>query len=871
MSPFPRLLPLVCAMCALLALAGCASDTGEPPTPPGEPPKDGSHCAVDQDCPDAALFFCNTATASCEPACRTRDDCGRERRGAYALAMCDDSVLGCQCDMSVCLPAGCAADANCGQDRVCRDGGCVQVSAADDATVRACEVTPALAAGRAGVPVAFQVWARDAEGRPVVPSGAVTWQARSPGAVLVEARGTRATFALGLPGAWQEAVEVRVGGASCRARVTVLPALAVPGEVRVQVVDELTGHPVPDATVVVSSAGGSPLASGVTGDEGAVWVPATGEVGLSVFHTDYGYLTLARHDALGTPDVRLAVRRNPLDRAGGLSGGINLPPTDSRDTSSLRMALSGLSVPGLASELAPGVLLGPEREVELGTGNSLRRLRLPSGSDVWLPGTAPEELRVPGVAGVCDATLAGVDDVQEAVREGACGTRAAWALTGLLSPSELPLTLLGADADPLLLLARRVPRSPRMYSSVERDAQFTLAPTPLLPTGEPDLEAVRYPRAVSHAMEGVRLSFPFTVRVPELPSWEGVHLSRTWVVATVAVPGRGVVPLGLGAAANVAPADAYADAEGLARPGVVPLRMAPAHHGLEGLPYRLVLAADSGPGRGSTSGAGASSMLRVDLPGPTFDPLGLRPVSPGASFLRIPEDSRYNFDAAAYGGLEARQLRADVDEAGSLVRAVFTNRAGRRWTVLADPQHAREGVGVPRPPAGFEDRTYFGDVQGSRARLRVEVLAVSARDGLEPLGAAALASADGPGLEHLADLTRAASALDVGRPEVAWLFPELEGQRLTRGSAVRVRVTGFTVGSTASADGQVRLTLSGGTGCEGSVLHANKDVSQGRGEVELLLPPGCSGTGVTLVAELEDREGGTLRPAVAATRVVDIP
>ena len=870
MSPFPRPLLLAGAVCALLVLAGCESGESDAPLIPEEPPKNSTHCAVDQDCPDAALFFCNTATARCEPACRTREDCGRARRREHALPVCDDSLLGCQCDMSVCLPAVCAADADCGQGRVCRDGGCVEGRSEDDARARACEVTPALATGRAGVAVAFQVWARDGNGRPVVPHGPVTWQARSPGAVLVSASGPRATFTLGQPGARQEAVEVRVGGATCRARVTVLPVQVEPGEVRVQVVDELTGHPVPDATVVVSNASGGVTASGVTGDEGAVWVAATGEVGLSVFHADHGYLTLARHDATGTPDVRLVVRRNPLDRAGGVRGVLAIPDSQAGDTSSLRLALTGLSVPGLPSELGAGMLLGPEREVELGTGNSLRRLRLPSGSDVWLPGTLPELLGAPGVAGVCDETLEGVEDAEAAVRQGACGTRAAWALTGLLSPAELPLTLLGADADPLLLLARRLPRSPRMFSSVERDAQFTLTPMPRLPSGEPDLGAIPYPRPVSHAMEGVRLAFPFSVRVPELPSWDGVYLRRAWVVATVAVPGRGVVPLGLGAAANVAPADPNADADGLGRPGVVPVRMAPAHHGLEGLPYRLILAGDSGP-RDGAAAPGASSMRVVDLPRPTFDPAGTQPVNSGGGFLRIPEDSRYNFDAAAYGGLEGRELRANVDEGGSLVRAIFTDRTGRRWTVLADPLHAREGVVLPRPPAGFADRTYHGDVQGTRALLRVEVLAVQGPDGREPLGPARLAAADGPGLEHLSELTRAASALDVGRPEVAWLYPELEGQRLVRGSAVRVRVSGFTVGSTATADGQVRLTLRGGTGCDGSVLHANKDVSQGLGEVELQLPSGCSGSGVTLVAELEDPDGVSLRPAVTATRVVDIP
>ena len=120
-------------------------------------------------------------------------------------------------------------------------------------------------------------------------------------------------------------------------------------------------------------------------------------------------------------------------------------------------------------------------------------------------------------------------------------------------------------------------------------------------------------------------------------------------------------------------------------------------------------------------------------------------------------------------------------------------------------------------------------------------------------------------------MTRAASVLDMGRPEVRWLFPELEGQPLVRGSAVRVRVTGFRVGSGRDAQGHVRLSLLGGSGCAGTVLLGDEDVSSGQGEVELQLPASCSGSGVTLVAELADGQGVPLRPPVTAVRGVDIP
>lgn len=869
MSPSPRLPALVGPACALLlALAGCAADDSMGPGISPEPGP-GRTCAVDQDCPDPAFFFCDTAVARCAPACRTPDDCRSERRGEYALPECDGSPLGCQCDLNRCLPGVCAKDADCGPALVCRDGACVAPPDVEKAA--ACEVTPDVVVGRPGMSVAFTVWARTREGRPLVPRGGAAWRALAP-AVTGAGTGLSAAFVLGEPGEEREAVEARVGNVTCRARVTVLPAEVPAGGVRVLVVDELTGRPVPLATVAASSALGAVTASTVTGPQGAAWVPAAGEVGLSVFHPSYGYLTLARHDAAGSRDVRLALRRNPLERAGGVRGTFDPGEQPDASAQALRLGVAGLSVPGLPAELSTSALLGPEREVEVGLGNARRPLSLPSGVGVWMAGAPALEVRAPGVAGVCDASPDGVLEPESAVREGACGTRAAWALQGELALRELPLNALEPGMDPLLLLGQLVPGSPRFASKVLRDTAFPLAPTRVGADGTPDLDAVEYPRAVSFKEGGVRLAFPFAVRVPELPRYRDAYLDRAYVLATVAAPGRGLVPLGLGAAANVSPADPNTDKDArLSDAGLVLVRTAPAHGGLEGLPYRLLVAATSGTARADAAAAVATTTLVADLPALDFDPAGSRPVDLGAGFLGVPEGARYNFDAAPYQGLEGRQFRADVDSRASLVRVVFTDRAGRRWTVLADPELARSGLRVPRPPAGFEDRTSWGDALGSRSRLQVEVLTVGGPAAGDALGPTRLASADGPGLERVGDLTRAVAALDVGRPEVTWLFPELEGQRLVRGSAVRVRVTGFKVGTGTGADGHVRLSLQGGSGCAGTVLLGDEDVSQGRGEVELQLPATCSGSGVKLTAELADTSGVPVRPPVAAVRGVDIP
>ncbi len=869
MSPTPRPLVLACLACVLLCLSGCGDMDMGADLPIGPFPQ-GTYCSVDQDCPDPALFFCDSATSRCEPACLTREDCGQARRGAHALAACDEAGgAGCQCDMNRCVPVVCAADTDCAPGAVCRDGACG--APPSEARAVACEVTPDVVVGTPGMTVDFRVWVREATGAPLVLRDGVAWEALS-ASVVGGGDGHQASVVLGEPASEHLALAARVGSASCHARVTVLPAEVAPGGVRVLVVDALTGRPVPLAVVAVSDGDGDPEAAMVTNADGAAWVPAEGEVALSAFHPDYGYLTLARHDASQFRDVRMALRRNPLDRFGGVKGPFPTLTETVATAVSLRVGLMGLSVPGLPSELAPESFLGPERELALPLGTGPDRLSLPSGSALWLTGSAMPEVAAPGVAGVCDDSLPGVLDAELAIRTGACGTRTAWALTGALPLKELPLNLLAPGMDPLLQLGQLLPGSTRFSSALSRDARFTLAPTPGILTGEPDTRAAEYAQALpfERGAPGVRLSFPFAVRVPSLPQYRGAHLDRAYVVATVAVPGRGMVPLGLGAAANVAPADPNTDANArLGRPGLVPVRMAPTHRGLEGLPYRLVVSATSG--HHAQDGTVATSALVANLPRPEFDPEGLRPVDAGLSFLSLPESARYNFDGDAHGELEGREFQAQVDGRASVVRAEFTTRAGRRWTVLMDPDDTDGGVVVPRPPLGFEDRTFDGLPRDARAKLQVEALRVRGLDRRMGQGPSRLVAAEGPGVERLADLTEAVATLSLGRPEVTWRHPEADGQRLARGSAVRVSVSGFRLGTGPGGEGQVRVSLRGGTDCDGQVLFAAAPLAPGRGEAELQLPATCSGLGVSLVATLVDLEGDPLRPPVTATRQVDLP
>ncbi|RYZ41993.1 MAG: carboxypeptidase regulatory-like domain-containing protein [Myxococcaceae bacterium] len=817
-------------------------------------------CTVDQDCADASLFFCNTALSRCEAACRADEDCSVKRRGQqHAILACESQSLGCRCDANRCVPALCTGDEACEAGEVCRDGTCGPALA--ETVAASCRVVPERVVAPVGTSVRFEAWVSDVDGKAVVLPRGITWKAVAAG-VTGDGTGARATFTLASPGAEAEAVEARVGSATCRARVTVLAPHVASEELRVLVTDALTGRPVEGASVLVSDTLGQTLARESTDAVGVARVAARGEVGVSVFHEDFGYLTLAHYDTKGSRDLRLPLRRNPTDREGGVRILFNnFAPVG--PGGALTLGLTGLSVPGLASEAAPGQVVGPERPVNLRLGDATRQFLVPDNTWVFGLGVLEQpDIIAPGIAGVCDSRLQDVTNPEEALRAGACGTRSAWALTAQVPPGGLPAGTMDPGTDPLLLLARALPQSGRFSSSLVRDVQF-----PLRPPGGGD--AMRLP-LVTHDFRQVPLGFPFVVRLPALPPFRDGYPERALVLGTVAVPGRGLVPLGLGAAVNTSPSDPLTDTQpGLLTPGFVRVRMAPAHHGLEGQPYRLLALASSGALMGELSAGTGTSAVFAPLEAPRFDPEGAQPVTFSESFLSVPEGSRYNPDLLPWHGLLPREWRLDATvPLATVVRASFTNMAGRRWTVVMDGRRAVSGVRLPVPPSGFEDRTFQGDTEGSRASLSVEALRVTTAEGMS-LGALALAESGGLAPEDLAEATRSVSTLHQGRPQVLWVDP-VEGGSLARGATVRLKVDGFHVGPGLTDDGGVVLSVrGGGLGCDGLLLSSDRATRSG--EVSLTLPTTCSGAEVVLAASLVDGLHLPLRPAVTAVRTVRVP
>ncbi|WP_223646416.1 carboxypeptidase regulatory-like domain-containing protein [Corallococcus sp. EGB] len=859
--PHPVRIPGVVLACLLACAVGCGMSELDVPFIHGGRTDDA--CTVDQDCKDPSLFFCNTALSRCEPACRTDLDCSAERRGELnAISACESQPLGCRCDASRCVPALCRYDTECSGGRVCRSGSCVTPAPSD--TARSCRVVPERVVAPVGTPLRFEGWVTATDGAPFVLPGGFSWSAVSP-RVKGGGVGPSATFTLESAGAEAELVEARAGLVACRATITVLPPHTAQGQLRVVVTDALTGYPVEGASVVMADALGGTTAREATDAQGVAVLAARSDSTVSVFHPDFGYLTVANYDLSGSRDLRLPLRRNPADRVGGIRVGFTRSAPVGTG-GALSLGLAGLSVPGLLSEAAPSQVQGPDRTVDLTLGGATRQFQLPI--NVWVNGlgaTAPVAVDVPGIAGVCDPALKDVADPDAAMRAGGCGTRTAWALTAQVPSGELPAGMMDPGTDPLLLLARALPPSGRFFSSIERDVQFVLrSPEP----GEPESPAP----PTSLDFRQVPLAFPFVVRVPPLPRFRDGYLGRALVVGSVTAPGRGMVPLGLGAAVNINPADPNTDTQpGMTAPGLVRVRMAPAHHGLEGRPYRLTVVASSGAFGGEEPVGRATSAVMSPLDAPLFDPEGVSPRTLGDVFLAIPEGAHYNPDASLWHGLLPREWRMDASVPGAtLVRATFTNAAGRRWTVWVDGRRTVTGVRLPMPPSGMEDRTFQGDTEGSRASLSVEALAVATPEG-KALSLSALAESGGLAPEPLMETVHAVSTLNYGRPQLTWLQPG-EGAPLARGATVRVRVDGFQVGTDASHgdEGGVLLTVrDGGPGCDGALVRG--DVATRSGEVALPLPAACSGPEVTLVASLVDGAGLPLRPAVSVARTVRVP
>ena len=873
---------------AFLALSLTACPT--PPKPDGGTGGGGGSsgdCVDDTDCLDPLFFFCNTVTSQCEQSCRTAAQCnppgmnGGVRPTAYALDFCSGS-LGCQCDEGKCVGSLCSADIDCGT-LVCRSGACVNPPAAS--TVAKCQVSPDLVVMREGSKARFWVSAWDAQNNPVVIKDGATFTALG-NVVTLSGTGTGtgafADFTANAPVATATAaVQAAFGGINCQAKAIVLPNPAVPATIAVSVIDELSGRPVSGAQVMLSTSSGTIIRQGANQTETtdargyALLVGAVASTTVSVFHSEFSYVTVANY-AGTTRFLSFALRRNSLDKYGGYKGGFTNVPM----TSNVHAALAGMSLAGSITNLNVTALLGPSVPTDIVIGSAINQRAVPIPAGAFLgfgEQRIKNDIAGQGLNGTCVDGSGNPDEAK--ISAGTCGTRTAWALAGDVPLGDLPIDAVAGGLDNInigTLLGRIVPIFKKFNSSVIRDVQFTLRTTPFLDGGAADFRDQTQYTTANHDFLQIPLAFNFVVKMPELPRFKGSFVDGVAIIGGASAVGRGVVPLGIGVGVNTMPVDGQIDRLEPLQLGQIGVRMAPTHHGLEGAHYGLLIAAISAKALSDKSAGVGASALFPRLPGNklVFDPRGATPLDiSGQVFPAFPEGAKFNYSGMADGAVPARSFRIGNGTTPfpgvNVIRVSFADGLETRWDVLVDP--ASPGFTVPPVPGTLRDRLFVNGnmATGARSDLLVQAFRMT-KDPLNPpstpVSFVDYVELNDTNADRTTDFLTAFSFLNYGKPTIGFKTPASSPATITRGSKLVVSVKGYSIGTTPGTnDGVVKLSFTGGTGCADVVLTTEVPMA-GSGDLEHTLPTACTGAGIVITAELLKTDSTTaIAPAVRST------
>ncbi len=816
----------------------------------------------------AAEWYCNTSTALCEPACRTNENCNPATRESDDLAQCA-GALGCVCDEGKCIGSLCSDDSQCSTDgtSVCRSGNCV--TPPDVATVTKCEVVPSFAVLAAGAKQTFHVsaWAGT---EPVVITAGATWTATA-GAGTVVGSGNKAELTAGSASfAAADAVTATFGTVTCKAQAIVITAPAAGNTV--VAIDELSGRPIEGAAVAVTdSAGALQGAVATTTADGHADVTIAANQTVTVFHKDYSYLSIV-NVAPATKLIAAVVRRNQVDKFGGFKGGITNLPTDN----TIKAAIAGMSVAGNITNLNITQLLGPSVSTDITLSDTIKVEDVPLPSGIFLyfnkvltgHGTPPDGKVVGlGLAGTCgDATNE---------KNGACGTRSAWALTGAVELTKI-VSLAGAvtgggfDLSQIgSLLGSVVPLLKNFKSSLVRDVQFSLIDTTWTAGGDADFSNVDGANFTAQDIEfgQLPLGFAFPVKLPQLPQFGGQYIDAVAVLGGANAVGRGVVPLGLGVGVNTKePKDAVIDAigtdgdDGYVAAGNVGVRMAPNHHGLEGSDYGLlVLGISAAAITDPSAGIGISAIF------PRVDKLEFTKTAVDISantFPSFPEGAVFNYSPTATAG---RTFTVDQVANTGILRVSFSGEKERRWDVIV--ASGAKGATFKLPtlaavfaaniPAGVTDRLYTNpgaaNADLKRAAMTVQAFRLTS-DGkgtgtaIDLNGYADLSTGIQTDTTHY--LT-AFSLQAFSAPSVSLSFGSA--------TALTVEVKGASI-----AAGKSKVVLTTETGCTATpnLPTGDSETEAGSNAVKYVLA-GC--TGKTISAALIDSMGAAFDPPVGAS------
>lgn len=752
----------------------------------------------------------------------------------------------------------------CGAGRACRSGECL--ASASLPQVARCQVVPDLVYTRVGRSATVEVLAFGASGEPLVPTQGPTWTAGAP--VSVAPQGLRAEVSGVTVAAASLGARATFGSVSCTAQVVVLGAAAT-GTVVVQAFDDSTHRPVSGVSVIVSDSTGAVIAQATSGQTGVATLtlgstpPAT--VTVSAFHADYGALTVAGLPSAGLAPLAFPLRRNERNRRLGVA------PTfrDAGTTGQVVAGMVAVSDHGTFNAYSPDSLLGPvvERRVRFGTTID-EVVPLGAGPVIDFTGStsgAGQPLAI-GRPGWCALGDGGADET--AIAGGTCGQRTFWSMLAPLTFADLS-PVLGTAGQSSLNVFARSDLARKAFSHVRRSQSFTASVLPTVTDGGLIFAPDAGPWAVTSVpVLDQPLAFDFSVGLPALPATRTARANIASAVVWTEVPREGLVVLGAGFGSDQAPPfdgvvdPRTTDTGRVIDAGVVAVRSAPLHSGLEGGRLFLSVAAHVSGVDGGLDREGAVSVVQRELSALTFDQTGVALAS--TSFPAYPEGLTWR--------AATRRLAIASTPALPLARVVFTDARAQTWDVISDAATLVQGVVLPSVPTGLDDRTRQSALPDSnRSALLMQTFAARTRSSATATSVRALVELDGDDLDGLRQSLTAFAAIPLPAPTVQVVEPRFTF--VARGSTIELGLSeAFRLGTTASHDGVVRVSFLDTAaqpvaGCGAAVVFSTRS---GRGATGTI-PAGCpTSTPIRLRADLLDPTSQPLSPAVSAEVTVQL-
>ena len=694
---------IVLAAIFVLAIAAGCSKSSTPTANCAE----GCKCTSSAQC-DAG-FVCQMDLA--EPVCRKVVTCTSRQDCVTNDARCSGATaIQCDCVKGQCQQLVCSADAQCAQGTKCINGSCETPQAADSTTT--CTILTQPTVTRQGQTVQFAAQAKNANGA-IVAGQSFTWASSATDKAAVAAN-TDSAFATVTGGATSGTTDITckvVGGsATASAAVTITNfADVAAGHARVLVLDEATGQPLQGATVRVVDAGGTAKPDATTDAGGVVDVDITGQTppqAIHVFHNSYKWVSVY---GAGKSDLLVSVA--PIadeTKAGGFRGEFDFSKIP--NPGEVELGIAGASIPGSLINMDFTTLIGEmlTRRIKIGSLVD-ENIPLPSGITLTLSGE-----KVKG-------------DYQPF---GVPGKRVAWGLGGKVPIAELiriltPLLSGGTvsvDTLPIgQLLAQIMPFFDSFRHGIKADIDITaldkvlddgsVIKNPLgsasgTPWPDYDLDQdttdkvanyQNFPRHDIQLTQPMQLSTSLTPpMLPLIKASPATYLDGVIAIAGALVPGRGLVPLGLGAAVDAAAQgdtpNGWIDTD-YQTPGdqkTMNMKFASKHSGIEAGKYLILmlsLSLDFSDQRSnSLSGFVVFPDVTSGFPASVTLP---------SAFLKLAKGS-YNFTTRAMNLTE-------TDAAKTFLRADFTD-GDKEWHVYFNGT----AFTLPTPPASVATRDPAG-------------------------------------------------------------------------------------------------------------------------------------------------------------------